>query len=54
MTQAAPQPEPIVAGEYARDIRAVRCQKALQPAAMMSCCLCLHPSRYHQGARASI
>jgi hypothetical protein len=31
MTQAAPQPEPIVARDYARDIHAVRRQKALNP-----------------------
>jgi hypothetical protein len=35
MTQAAPQPDPIIAVEYARDIGAMSCQKTVQPPLQM-------------------
>jgi hypothetical protein len=31
VTQAAAQPNPILATDYARDINAMRCQKTVQP-----------------------
>ena len=43
VAEAAPQAEPIVAGDYARDIRAVRCQKPPQSRAAMRRDFWVHP-----------
>src|SRR5690606_4228344 len=49
MPQAAAEPEPAVARDYARDIGAMRCQKAPQPRAAMRNNVRLHPATLRAG-----
>ena len=43
VTEAAAQPDPVIATDYARDIGPMRCQESVEPPIRMRRCFRFHP-----------